>query len=237
MENLQGRYEVNIDADERTALCERVRTALLSHSRARVNELAAALADEPYPLAFLYLEVIAPELYAVTNEWHRGQRPFSEIASAWSLAEFLLPILSERRLADVNPEKPPVLVTNVEGNYHGFGTRMLADLLWEAHYPATFFAPPTLRQEIVQHCLTHHPACAALSVSLRSQLDELLATADALRRAGYTGLIAGGGSALAQQTPPNGRNHGIGWLGADPLDFIGWLDGQVGATGMERKAA
>ncbi|MHB9132918.1 MAG: hypothetical protein ACYDBB_17770 [Armatimonadota bacterium] len=236
-DDLQGRYGVTISREELGALCERVKTTLLSHRRTKAGELAAMLADEPYPLSLLFLEVIAPVLNEITDEWHRGQRPFAEIASAWSLAEFLLPILSERRLADVPLDKPPVLVTNVEGNYHAFGTRMLADLLWEAHYPATFLAPPAMRAEIVQHCLTKHPACVALAVSLTSQFDELLATADTLRRDGYNAFIAAGGSALAQHQPDDWRNHGIDWLGADPLAFIGWLDQQIGTMGAEREAA
>ena len=232
----QERYGVTISRAACDLLWERVETVLLSRSKMEARQLATQLAKEPYPLSFLYLEVMIPVLFKIHEEWNNRQRPFSDVTFAWSLAEWLRPLLSLRRLTGVRLDKPPVLVSVVDGNAHALGAQLLTDLLMEAHYPATNLAPPVTRATILKQSLALHPVCILLSVSMPEHLPELLATADALRRRGYAGRIAAGGSALPPRIPVDWPAHGIDWAAGDPLAFMAWLDEQLTA-GEERRAA
>lgn len=231
------RYRVNIDPTAHTALCARMNTILLSGSNVQLRRLVLDLVKDAFPLSFLYLEIIAPVLLEITEEWHHGQRPLSEVSTAWSQAESLLPLLSHSRLEETPRYKPAILVCCVEGNYHAFGTRMLVDLLNEANYATSYLAPPIERTNIVYQCQQHPPACTAFSVSLQSHLLELDDTIDALHDHGYAGKIAAGGSLFYDGQPSGWSARGVDWVGTDPLAFIDWLDRHFTASGEGQSAA
>ncbi|MHB0939048.1 MAG: cobalamin B12-binding domain-containing protein [Armatimonadota bacterium] len=232
-ETFERRYGVTMGSDEYETLRGRMKAALLSRDNADAAALAEELAGKPYPLAFIYLEVLAPALDQTTDEWYHKERPFEDVSTAWDQLYVMLPVL-RRRLRTVNAVKPPLVVACVEGNEHELGARLLADLLREAGYPIMFAPAGTGRDVIIDEVMARNPACVALSVSLPDQYDELFATGKALREKGYTGKIAAGGVALEIKRIPNYRPHGIDWAGADPLEFIAWLDREVG---VKREAA
>jgi len=232
-ETFERRYGVTLGTDEYNALRERVKVALVSHDSTEASSLAEELAQQPYPLAFIYLELLAPALGEATDEWYHKQRPFTDVGTAWDQLYVMLPVL-RNRLRSMTANKPPVLVAGVEGNEHELGARLLADLLREAGYPIMFAPAGTERAVLLDEVMARNPACVALSVSLPDQYDELFATAKALRDKGYSGKIVAGGVALETKRIPNYRPHGIDWAGADPLEFIAWLDREVTA---KREAA
>ena len=226
-ETFERRYGVTLGTDQYNDLRNRVKTTLLSKDSAQAKKLAEELERSSYPLAFIYLELLTPALDQTTDEWYHKQRPFADVSTAWDQLYVMLPVLRDR-LRTVKAQKPPVLVACVEGNEHELGARLLADLLRDAGYPIMFAPAGTERGVLVDEILSRNPACAALSVSLPAQYEELFATADALRDKGFAGKIAAGGVALEIKRIPNYRPHGIDWAGADPLEFIAWLDREVG---------
>jgi len=232
-ETFERRYGVALGTDEYNDLRNRVKDALLSKDSAQASKLAKELAQRSWPLAFIYLELLTPALDQTTDEWYHKQRPFADVSTAWDQLYVMLPVLRDR-LRTINAAKPPVLVACVEGNEHELGARLLADLLREAGYPIMFAPGSTERGVLLDEVMARNPACVALSVSLPTQYDELFATAEALRDKGYNGKIAAGGVALETKRIPNYRPHGIDWAGADPLEFIAWLDREVAA---KREAA
>jgi len=226
------RYGVNIAVDDYNALRKRVKNTLLEKNEAASKRLAEELVGEPYPLSFLYLELLTPALNGVTDEWHDKQRPFADVDTAWDQFYVMLPIL-RRRLVTAKAGKPPVFVACVQGNEHELGTRLLADLLRESGYQIIFARAGTERGEIVNEVIARKPACVSLSVSMSDQLNELFATVALLRDNGYDGRIAAGGYAF-EVRPAGWEQRGLDWIGLDPLEFIAWLDREVAA---KREAA
>jgi methylmalonyl-CoA mutase cobalamin-binding subunit len=217
----ERRYGLVMSTEQYHELQEEVKDVLLDHSDYATILLAEKLLQERYPLAFLYLEVIVPELLAITQEWYEGTRPFANVSGAWEQLEVMLPVL-ERRLVAMSPKKPAVLVASVEGNEHALGARLLADLLTEAGYAVVLPPIPTTRTAILDAALERNPACVLLSISVPDQVEELQDTLQALRDKGYTGKIAAGGTGLS--TEQNWETRGVDWAGSDPLEFIAWLD-------------
>lgn len=227
------RYGVMINIEEYHKLREEMKTILLDRSQYATTTLAEKMLRERYPLSFLYLEVVTPELLAITEEWYAGKRPFTDVSGAWEQLEILLPIL-RRRLAEMTPSKPVVLIANVEGNEHVLGAGFLADMLTEARYPVNILPAPTRRTDILDAAVERNPACIALSISVPDQIEELQDTVQALRDQGYSGNIAAGGSGLPVEQTPHWDTRGIDWIGTDPLEFIAWLDREVN---VRREAA
>jgi methanogenic corrinoid protein MtbC1 len=228
----ERRYGINIGTGEYDALRGRMKATLLKKDDSASAELAEELARGSYPLAFLYLEVLTPALRDITDEWHDKNRPFTDVDTAWDQFYVMLPIL-RRRLMTAQAGKPPIFVACVEGNEHELGARILADLLREAGYQLMYASAPTERRMLLDEVNKRNPACVVLSVSMPNQLDELYATVAGLRDKGYAGRIAAGGYAF-EAHPAGWEQRGIDWIGADPLEFIAWLDHEVGA---KREAA
>lgn len=226
IERIHERYGVDLSADDISSLWEEIRTVLMGFDRSQAIQLAASLARRPFPLSFIYLELIQPVLYFFGDESAIGKIPVIRLQIASALAQSMLATCYYERLSGLTPTRPTVVVSSVAGNLHAIGPRMIADLLEEARYQVIYTEPPVEQIVLLDFVNQQQPAVVALSVAMPEQLPTVWQTAENLRRNGYTKLIAVGGYALHNHNNHRWQAYGIDWAGTDILDFLHWLDQQ-----------
>lgn len=223
----QQRYGVAITPEEYRQLRDTVSEVLLGTDRTRALDYAQTLADLPYPLAFIYLELLGPVLYGLGHGWAICELSSTRIHIASALANSMMAMLYHRRISGISFYKPVVLVSCVVTNLHSIGSRMVADLLEEAHYKVIYLEPPVEKQSLLAFILEQQPAVAAFSVSMAEQMSELAMIGSTLRQRGYAGLIAAGGYVFANKHEQTARPEGVDIIESDPLAFIKWLDQHI----------
>ena len=185
------------------------------------NALASAFTPEQ-----LYLDVLAPAMRTVGDNWEAGRTSIAEEHRASALAFRLVgrlgPSFTRR-----GPKRGLVVLGTPTGDRHGFATALLADPLRGRGFAVADLGTDTPAASFAEIVTNEDRACAAgIAVSVDVGDEVVSGTIDAIRTARAVPVLLGG---RAITDAVHARRLGADAYSATATDALAWFDA-VNAT-------
>jgi methanogenic corrinoid protein MtbC1 len=180
-------------------MCEAFARAILHGDRASALEQARrGLAERG--LSFVYEGLVTPALEEVGELWESNRLSVAD--------EHVASAAAQSTIAALYPEVrwpargPKVLIAAVDGEQHGIGPRMAADLLALDGWEDLYLGPDVPAESLAAKARDESAVLVALSATLASHLPALRAAVRALRENAPRARILVGGRALRDVADP-----------------------------------
>ncbi|WP_443046947.1 cobalamin B12-binding domain-containing protein [Streptomyces sp. HB2AG] len=157
-----------------------------------VDVVHRALDDGLAPESVL-LEVIAPAQARVGAEWAAGRFTVAREHAATAISDRAVGALACHPAARTEPRRGRATVTCVDGEWHAFPARLLAETLKLRGWRVDFLGAHVPTPHLIAHLHATGPEVVALSCSLPVRLPTAHATITACQAAGVPVLVGGAG--------------------------------------------
>jgi methanogenic corrinoid protein MtbC1 len=144
-------------------------------------------------VVFLYEQVVRPALEAVGELWQDNRITVADEHLATAIAQSAVASLYPRFPWRV--DGPLAIVCAVEGDWHEFGARMVADLLALDRWNARFLGGDVPTGDLVEMVRRDRPRLVGLSITLAERREVATRVVSALRDASAATRIVVGGRA------------------------------------------
>lgn len=186
----------------------------------------SALASGHAP-ADIYVDLLAPALQSIGQRWHDGELAVEDEHLGTAVAHRIVGRLGPR-FNRRGRDRGAVITAMPQGERHGLGVAMLADVLRGSGFSVFDFGPDTPTASLVRACeKTQGLKAVCLSAVMSASLDGLAEMIAAVRSAtsGDVALLIGGSAVVSQEQASD--------LGAD-----GWaVDARAAAELLEELTA
>ncbi|MFF0863998.1 B12-binding domain-containing protein [Nonomuraea sp. NPDC003560] len=189
---------------------EALRTAATSGDEYAAIDAARAGLDAGVPLETMLLDVVAVAQARVGLDWAANRLTVAQEHTATAVHERVLAVLAHEpgaRGHRTGPARGRVSVACVDGEWHTFPARLLAEVLRLRGWQVDYLGAHVPTAHLVVHVHRTAPAAVALSGSIATRLPAAHAAISACQAAGAPVLV--GGAAFG----PDGRYARL--LGAD----------------------
>lgn len=194
--------------------------ALLEGDRQRAMQLVLDAATAGHAVPELYLEVLLPAQQETGRMWQQDEMNVAEGHFATSTTKSVMAQLSQRA-----PRKPPngktLLASTVTGNQHDVGLQAVAEFFEMDGWRVIPLGSDVPIRDLVEAVEFYQVDLLALSVALRTQLNTLKKTIQAVRRSPRGDqvkiLVGGGGLAGAGDLA---AEYGADAYAADPVEAV-----------------
>jgi methanogenic corrinoid protein MtbC1 len=154
--------------------------ALLAGDRAGCSIIVQELNKADIPIKDLYLNLFQRSLYRTGELWEHHKVSVSVEHLATAITERLLTLV-EPRIFSGQYREHSIIVACVADEYHQLGARMVADLFELHGWRGYFLGANTPVQDLITMIDQKKPALIALSLSIYSNVPELIKALDAVR--------------------------------------------------------
>jgi DNA-binding transcriptional MerR regulator/methylmalonyl-CoA mutase cobalamin-binding subunit len=148
-------------------------------------------------LELLFDGVLRPALWALGEQWSRGEATVAQEKESSELARELITELVTRRLAgSLLPGNGQVVAACVAGEQHELGLRMVGGVLRARQIGVHYLGANVSTEFLLDAVRRRRPRAVLLSATLDEQLPALHDTLTALRETGLTVAVWAGGQAI-----------------------------------------
>ncbi|MER7762261.1 cobalamin-dependent protein [Streptomyces sp. NPDC097619] len=161
---------------------------------AAVGVLREALENAGYDEETLLLDVVAPVQERVGAEWAADRLTVAREHAATAINERAVAALAHRRTArrpDTEPARGRVTVSCVDGEWHAFPARLLAETLRLRGWRVDYLGAQTPTPHLIAHLHQTHPEAVLLSGSLPTHLPAAHAAITACQAIGVPVMVGG----------------------------------------------
>jgi len=170
-------------------------SCLIKGNREFCEDIVMSLLDRDVPIRDIYVGLFTKSLYTVGDLWQSDKISVAQEHLATSITESLFSIVYPRLFSQMRPAyTKKAIVSCVTNEYHQVGCKIVADIMETNGVNSLFLGANTPVKDLFDMVLAEKPDILAVSVSIRSNLDGLLAIIERIKANGFGRLevIAGG---------------------------------------------
>ncbi|MFF4169532.1 B12-binding domain-containing protein [Streptomyces sp. NPDC001744] len=173
------------------AVAERLWEAVVEGDEAAAAAAVHGALDSGVPEETLLLGVLAPIQAKVGVEWAADRITVAQEHAATAINERIVASLAHRRESGAAPSRGRVTVACVDGEWHAFPARLVAEVLSLHGWRVDYLGAQTPTPHLVAHLHQSNPEAVLLSGSIPTHLPAAHAAITACRAVGVP-VLAGG---------------------------------------------